>query len=104
MRNSSASQALFESVGRDGTDWLFVVRSDEQWGITRDGMEVGTGDQKSVAAGIKQFMMLVRAVVGAGPTCSAAVSRQLDRIERGKIAASSIDSRRLNGALQCVHV
>jgi len=81
MGNRRASQALFRSLGRDGADWLFVVRSDDGWGISRNGIEIDTGERTSVIRGVDEFLSLTRVIAGA--KCSAAVDTLLDRIKRG---------------------
>ena len=66
-RKKRAAQPLFQSVDDDGTRWLFLVFSGEGWAITRDGkrVEVGAGDQKSVRAGVEQFLTFTRRRVDA---------------------------------------
>ena len=89
MSSIHASQALFHTVGKDGADWLFVIRSDDGWTITRNGHEVGVGERASIAAGVEKFLALTRAIAGSDAACSAAVGAQLDKIERGGPAASA---------------
>ena len=86
------SQALFQSVGRDGTHWLFVVGSDGGWAITRDGNEVGrgTGEQPSIDAGVQKFLSLTRVIVGSKAACDPVVGAMLDRIERGRSATVKV--------------
>jgi hypothetical protein len=84
MGKKHESQALFQSVGRDGTDWLFVVGCDGGWAIMRNGIEVGlgTGTQASIDAGVRKFLSLTRVIVGSDAACDPAVGALLDRIER----------------------
>src|SRR6185436_11774275 len=86
-RNEGEPRALFQSISSDGIDWLFVIRSNGDWAITRNGIEavVGTGERSSIAAGVKEFVSLTHA--GSHAACNAAVAVQLDRIERGRDAA-----------------
>jgi len=60
MKDKRVSQPLFQSIGRDGTDWLFIVGVDSGWAITRNGKEVhlGAGDRSSVVRGVEKFMSL----------------------------------------------
>jgi hypothetical protein len=84
MGNKRASQALFRSVSGDGVDWLFVVRSEFEWAITRNGVEVaiGSGNPASVGAGVRKFLSLTRVIVASDDACDPAVGRLLNRIER----------------------
>jgi hypothetical protein len=92
MVNTQGSQALFHSVGRDGTDWLFVAGCDGGWAILRNGNEVGlgTGSQVSINAGVRKFMSLTRVIVGSDAACDPAVGPLLDRIERGASATAMV--------------
>ncbi len=84
MEKEQVSQSLFQSVGRDGTDWLFVVGCDGEWTITRNGNEFcrGTGEQASIGRGVRKFLKLTHVSVSFHATCDPAVDRLLDRIER----------------------
>jgi hypothetical protein len=77
-----AGKALFRSVSKDGTDWLFVNLWDEGWAITRDGERTAAGgcDARSIAFGVQTFLSLSKAVVVAAAS-NAAVRQHLDRIE-----------------------
>jgi hypothetical protein len=92
MGNRRASQALFRSLGRDGTDWLFVVGCDAGWAIMRNGKEVGlgTGKQASIDAGVQKFLSLTRVIVGSDAACDPVVGALLDRIERGGAATVKV--------------
>jgi hypothetical protein len=84
MEKGQVSQALFQSLGPDGIDWLFIVRGGGDWTITRNGNELGhgTGEQASLDAGLRKFLKLTHVSVGAAAACDPAVGRLLDRIER----------------------
>ena len=75
------AQALFKSVGDDGTELLFVVMSDG-WAITRDGKDVaiGTSDPESITIGVAQFRSLT-VIVPVAAACDSRIRHQLDRIE-----------------------
>jgi len=64
MRKRHAAQALFQSVGLDGADWLFIAGCDGGWAIMRNGNEVGvdTGKHSSIDAGIQKFISLTASV------------------------------------------
>ena len=60
MKINRAAQALFKSVGADGTRWRLVVRPDDRWAIMRDGkaVAVSTGDRASIDSGVRRFLSL----------------------------------------------
>ena len=60
MNINRAAQALFKSVGADGTRWRLVVRPDDGWAIMRDGkpVAVGTGNRASIDSGVRRFLSL----------------------------------------------
>jgi len=91
MEKANGSQALFQSVGRDGTDWQFVVGSDGGWAIMLNGNEVGlgTGKQASIDAGVRRFMSLTRVIVGSDAACDPVVGPLVDRIERAASATTA---------------
>jgi hypothetical protein len=84
MEKEQVSQSLFQSVGRDGTDWLFVVGCDGDWTITRNGNEFrrGTGEQASIGPGVRKFLKLTHVSVNSHAASDPALGRLLDRIER----------------------
>lgn len=84
MEKEHVSQPLFQSVSRNGADWLFVVGCDGGWAIMRNGNEVGHGMGKpaSIDAGVQKFLSLTRVIVGSDAACDPAVGALLDRIER----------------------
>jgi hypothetical protein len=85
MEKAQVSQALFQSLGPDGIDWLFIVgHGGGGWTITRNGNEVerGTSEQASLNAGLRKFLKLTHVRSGAATVCKPAVGRLLDRIER----------------------
>jgi hypothetical protein len=92
MEKQHASQALFQSIGRDGADWLFVVGCDGGWAITRNGNEVAFGTRKpaSIDAGVRKFMSLTRFTIGSDTACNPVVGSFLDRIERGGSATTKV--------------
>ena len=92
MEKGRTSQALFQSIGIDGTDWLLVVRSDGGWSITRNGKEVGVGtsERASIVGGVKKFLSLTRANAGSDAACDAAVGTLLNRIEREGSASVNV--------------
>jgi hypothetical protein len=57
-------EALFESIGDDGTRWLFVALPDDRWAITRNGerVVVGAGNRASIDAGVRRFQSMAAAV------------------------------------------
>ena len=67
VKKKRAAQPLFQSVGDDGTLWLFVCFSGDGWAITRNGeqIEIGTADQRSVHSGVQKFLTFTRARVDA---------------------------------------
>ncbi len=83
MGKEQVSQALFQSLGPDGIDWLFIVGFDGDWTISRNGNEVGrgTGEQASIGPGVRKFLKLTHVSVGSDGACDPAVGRLLDRIE-----------------------
>jgi hypothetical protein len=85
MEKGRVTQALFQTLGADGIDWLFIVGCDGDWTIRRNGNEVGrgTGEQASIGPGVRKFLQLTRASVGSDGACDPAVGGLLDRIERG---------------------
>jgi hypothetical protein len=84
MEKGQVSQALFQSLGPDGIDWLFIVGCDGDWTITRNGNEVsrGTGEQASIGPGVRMFLKLTHGSAGSHAACDPPVGRLLDRIER----------------------
>jgi hypothetical protein len=92
MANGYVVRPLFRARTEDGSHWMFVVLPDDWWMITRNGKEVGIGtsERASIAAGVKEFLSLTRAMVGSKAGCNAAVGAQLDRIERGRTAAVKV--------------
>jgi len=85
MGKKRVSQVLFQSVGRDGTDWLFVVGSDGSWAISRNGKEfdIGTGERASVVGGVEKFLSVTRVIASRDTAGDPVVDKLLDRIERG---------------------
>jgi hypothetical protein len=83
MEKGQVSQALFQSLGRDGTDWLFIIGCDGDWMITRNGHTIGrgNGEQSSIGPGVRKFVKLTHGGAGSDAACSPAVGRLLDRIE-----------------------
>jgi hypothetical protein len=79
---NGACQELFESISASGTRWVFVGLPDNGWAITCNGQRiaVGTGESRSIRAGVAQFTALTHPVVGA-PQCDPAVQEHLDVIE-----------------------
>jgi hypothetical protein len=79
MRKRHVAHALFQSVGRDGGDWLFIVGRDGGWVIMRNGNEVDldTGKHSSIDAGIQKFISLTASV----PMLHATRSRAYRSIE-----------------------
>ena len=70
--NNVAAQSLFRSVSDDGTEWLFVIQSDDRWSITCNGDPVtwGTGTRRSIASGVERLRNLSDAVTSPrGPRC-----------------------------------
>ena len=59
-KNKRAAQPLFQSVGEDGTLWLFVCFCNAGWAITRNGerVESGTSKPKSLDWGVDKFLSL----------------------------------------------
>ena len=92
MENADGSQALFQSVGRDGSDLRFVVRSDGSWAIMRNGNEVGRGTsrQASIDGGVRKFMSLTRVIASSAAACDPVIGPLLDRIERGDSSPAKI--------------
>jgi hypothetical protein len=88
-RERGVGRHLLESISDEGTRWLFVILSDEQWAITRNGVPVaiGTPDRPSLYAGVAKFTALTHPVAGESG-CDPAVQQRLDRIERtaGQVA------------------
>jgi len=66
-KNKRAAQPLFQSVGDDGTLWLFVCFSGDGWAITRNGerIECGTSNRSSLQWGVEKFVSLTRRAVNA---------------------------------------
>lgn len=60
MEHNHETKALFKSVTRDGTCWLFLV-SPERWVIMREGspIAVGAGTHRSLTAGLDKYLSLV---------------------------------------------
>ena len=85
MKDRRASQALFQSISSDGTDWLFVVGCDSGWAIKRNGMEVhlGYGDRSSVIRGVQKFLLLTRVPVGSDAVCDRTFSAPASLIPCG---------------------
>ena len=92
MANGYVVQPLFRARTEDGIHWMFVFLPDDRWMITRNGREIGLGtsERASVAAGVKEFSSLTRAIVASKAKCNATVGAQLDRIERGRTAAVKV--------------
>jgi len=92
MKNRQASQALFQSIGVDGAEWLFVVGCDGGWAIMLDGKEVrlGTSRQASIETGVKKFLSLTRIAPGSEAACDPVVGALLDRIESGISATAKV--------------
>src|SRR5579872_7181506 len=92
MGHRRAMQALFQSPGQDGADWLFIVRSDDGWLITRNGKEIraGTGSWASISAGVAKYWSLTHDIVNSNAAYDAAVSAPLSRIEGGGPASMKI--------------
>ena len=59
-KNGRVVHALFQSVGDDGTMWLFVIHAENKWSITRNGepIDVGPADRMGVGGGVKRFLQL----------------------------------------------
>jgi hypothetical protein len=68
-KNKRKAQPLFQSVGDDGTLWLFVCFSGDGWAITRNGerIESGTSNRRSLHWGVDEFVSLTRRGVDAVP-------------------------------------
>jgi hypothetical protein len=92
MEKEQVSQSLFQSVGRDGTDWLFIVGRDGDWTITRNGNEFGrgTGEQASIGLGVRKFLKFTHVRVTSQAACDPAVGKLLDRIERAAPATVKV--------------
>jgi hypothetical protein len=86
--NAQVAQALLRAQSKDGVHWLFVVRPNDGWTITRNGEEisVGTSARVSLAAGVGEFISLTHTTAVSDAGCSAAVGAQVDRIERARLA------------------
>jgi hypothetical protein len=84
MSEKYASQPLFQIIGNDGTNWLFVVGCDGGWAIMRDGkeFEIGTGEPASVICGVKNFLSLTHIIADCNVTSDPVLAGLLDRIER----------------------
>ena len=52
--------ALFQSIGDDGTTWRFIIKADDTWSITRDGVhvEVRAADRTGIGTGVRKFLQL----------------------------------------------
>jgi len=74
---------LFKFVSDEGIRWLFVILPDDQWAITRNGERVasGTGERRSLEAGVDKFMALTHALHGV-TACDPVIQKHLDRIQR----------------------
>jgi hypothetical protein len=85
MRDRNASQALFQSIGKDGTNWLFVVGCDSGWAILRNGnvFDIGIGEPESVVHGVKKFLSLTRVIADFDGASDPVPTGPVDRIERG---------------------
>jgi hypothetical protein len=83
MGGRHAPQALFESIGKDGTHWLFVVGGDGGWAIMRNGVEfdIGTGKPASVVAGVTKFLSLTHIIAECDVASDPVLTELLDRIE-----------------------
>jgi hypothetical protein len=75
--NGRGMQALFQSVGDDGTTWRFVIHEEDKWSITRDGkpVDVGPADRLGIAGGVRQFLRLAGRVEPKLQTATAATDR-----------------------------
>ena len=60
---NDAAQALLRSSSDDGTCWVFVIRPDRRWAITRNGEQVafGASNYASVSSGLQMFLSLTAA-------------------------------------------
>jgi hypothetical protein len=103
MEKEQVSQALFQSLGADGIDWLFIVGFDGDWTISRDGSEVGRGtsEQASICPGVRKFLKLTHVSAGSDAACDPAVGRLLDRIERE--APAKVKVRNTKEGSGCTH-
>jgi hypothetical protein len=92
MRGRYASQALFQSIGKDGTNWLFVVGRDGGWAIMRNGQvfDIGTGEPGSVGVGVKNFLSLTHFIADSDVASEPVLTGLLDRIERGHLATGKV--------------
>jgi hypothetical protein len=92
MRDRHSSQALFQSIGKDGTNWLFVVGCDGGWAIMRNGKEfdIGTGETASVVGGVKNFLSLTHVIADCDVASDPVLTGLLDRIERGGSATGKV--------------
>ena len=72
--NGRGMQALFQSVGDDGTTWRFVIHEEDKWSITRDGkpVDVGPADRLGIGGGVRQFLRLAGRVEPKLQTATAA--------------------------------
>ena len=61
------AQALFQQIRQDGSRCLFVILTSGGWAITCNGtqMSVGTGEPRSIIAGVEQFKSLTVPAAGA---------------------------------------
>ena len=89
MRGRYASQALFHSIGKDGTNWLFVVGRDGGWAIMRNGQvfDIGTGEPGSVVGGVRNFLSLTHVIPDFDVASDPVLTGLIDRIERGGSAS-----------------
>ena len=64
LEKNNAMQALFRSISNDGTSWLFAIRENDEWAITRNGERFAGGacNRMSVDFGIRQYLSLSTAV------------------------------------------
>jgi hypothetical protein len=104
MEKAHGSQELFHSVGKDGTDWLFVVGCDGGWAIMRNGNEVGlgTGSRASIDAGVRKFISLTRVSAGSNAACNPAIGPLVDRIESGGVSNGNAEQMNANVSFRAV--
>jgi hypothetical protein len=92
MKDRHASQALFQSIGKDGTHWLFVAGCDNGWAILRNGnvFDIGTGEPASALHGVKKFLSLTHVTADFDVATDPVLAGPVNRIERGGSATGKV--------------